>query len=101
MTNPKGQKVNMLLQQTTEGYKTVFAPVEEGPHKINVNFAGKEVPRSPFHVNVEPAVNVGAVIVKGLETRKLSYRSFLLPLRYAFTRQHNRSNYHVLVSKCP
>lgn len=75
MTNPKGQKVNMLLQQTTEGYQTVFSPVEPGPHKVSVSFAGKEVPRSPFAVNVEPAVNVGAVEVKGLERRKLCWGS--------------------------
>lgn len=70
VTNPKGQKVNLLMQQTPEGYQTVFAPMEPGPHKVNVNFAGKEVPKSPFNVQVEPAVDVGAVEVLGLEKRK-------------------------------
>lgn len=70
VTNPKGQKVNLLMQPSPEGYQTVFAPMEPGPHKVNVNFAGKEVPKSPFNVNVEPAVDVGAVEVLGLEKRK-------------------------------
>lgn len=70
VTNPKGQKVNLLLTQTTEGYQTTFAPLEPGPHKVHVIFAGKEVPRSPFYVNVEHAIEVGAVEVSGLEKRK-------------------------------
>jgi len=69
-SNPRGEVVELPLQQTPEGYQTLFAPVEEGPHKVNVNFAGKEVPKSPFPVNVEPKCNVGAVEVLGLETRK-------------------------------
>ena len=69
-TNPKGKTSELPTQTTPEGYQTVFAPVEEGPHKVNVNFAGKEVPKSPFSVNVEPKVDVGAVEVLGLETRK-------------------------------
>lgn len=72
----------MILQQTTEGYHTVFAPVEPGLHKVNVNFAGKEVPRSPFKVNVEPAVNVGAVEVKGLERRKYQCWALLVKNLY-------------------
>jgi len=70
VTTPKGQKVNLIMQQTPEGYQTVLAPMEPGPHKVNVNFAGKEVPKSPFTVQVEPAVDVGAVDVIGLDKRK-------------------------------
>ncbi|XP_052780237.1 filamin-A-like isoform X2 [Mya arenaria] len=67
-TNPQGKTKELPVQQTPEGYQTVFAPLEEGPHKVNVNFAGKEVPKSPFPVNVEPKVNLGAVDVLGLDT---------------------------------
>lgn len=70
VTNPKGQNINLLMSQTTEGYQTVLAPMEPGPHKLSVNFAGKEVPRSPFMVNVEPAVDFDSIYVKGLERRK-------------------------------
>lgn len=72
VTNPKGQKINLLLTQTTEGYQTVFTPLEPGPYKVNVVFSGKEVPKSPFYVNVEQPVEVGSVQVSGLEKRKLS-----------------------------
>lgn len=88
VTNPKGQKVNLLMQQTPEGYQTVFAPMEPGPHKVNVNFAGKEVPKSPFNVNVEPAVDVGAVEVLGLEKRK-----------YHVTYRGSRSDFIMLVDE--
>ncbi|XP_053377764.1 filamin-A-like isoform X5 [Mercenaria mercenaria] len=67
-TNPKGQTAELPTQKTPEGYQTVFAPLEEGPHKVNVNFAEKEVPKSPFTVQVEPACDVGKVEVMGLET---------------------------------
>lgn len=72
VTNPKGKVVELPTQKKPEGYGTVFTPTEQGPHKVNVNFAGQEVPKSPFNVTVQPKANVGAVKVKGLETRKLS-----------------------------
>ncbi|KAL4226921.1 hypothetical protein ACF0H5_014899 [Mactra antiquata] len=67
-TNPQGQTAELPTQQTPEGYQTVFAPLEPGPHKVNVNFAEKEVPKSPFSVDVQPKVDIGAVEVMGLET---------------------------------
>ena len=70
VTNPKGQNINLLLTQTTEGYQTILAPMEPGPHKLSVKFAGKEVPKSPFNVLVEPAVDMDMIQVKGLERRK-------------------------------
>ena len=72
MTTPKNKVVELPIQKKPEGYGTTFTPTEPGPHKVNVNFAGKEVPKSPFNVNVQPKANIGAVKVKGLETRKLS-----------------------------
>lgn len=69
-TNPKGQTKELPTKPTPEGYQTVFAPLEEGPHKVNVNFAQKDVPKSPFTIQVEPAVDVSKVEVMGLETRK-------------------------------
>jgi filamin len=74
-TTPKGVTAELPTQQTPEGYQTVFAPLEEGPHKVNVNYAGKEVPKSPFTVQVEPACDTGKVEVMGLETRKFFNRN--------------------------
>ena len=69
-TNPVGEVKELPLQKIPEGYQALFAPLEPGPHLVNVNFAGKPVPKSPFSVNVEPKVDVAAVDVLGLETRK-------------------------------
>ena len=72
VTTPKGKTVEVPTQKKPEGYGTTFTPTEQGPHKVSVNFAGQEVPRSPFPVDVLPKANIGAVKVKGLETRKFS-----------------------------
>lgn len=69
-TTPKGEVKELPTQKTPEGYQAIFAPLEPGPHLVNVNFAGKEVPRSPFPVTVEPKCDLNAVDVLGLETRK-------------------------------
>ena len=69
-TNPRGEVKELPAQKIPEGYQANFAPLEPGPHLVNVNFAGKELPKSPFPVTVEPKVDIGAVDVLGLETRK-------------------------------
>ena len=69
-TNPRGEVNELPAQRIPEGFQAIFAPLEPGPHLVNVNFAGKEVPRSPFPVTVEPKCDIGAVDVLGLETRK-------------------------------
>lgn len=75
MTNPTGKTGELPTKKSPEGYATTFAPLEPGPHVVNVKFANQEVPKSPFNVNVEPKPNVGAVTVKGLETRKSGPRA--------------------------
>lgn len=70
---PRGQVFELPTERAPEGYRTNFAPIEPGPHKVGVNFAGKEIPKSPFPVTVEPRTNVGAVRVRGLETRKSAH----------------------------
>lgn len=71
VTNPQGKTAELPAKTSPEGYETLFAPLEPGPHKVNVEFAGQPVPDSPFSVDVMPAAEAGAVIVAGLETRKL------------------------------
>jgi filamin len=73
VTNPRGQTAELPTKPGPEGYTTTFAPVEPGPHKVNVAFAGQELPKSPYPVKVEPRANVGAVTVRGLEKRKLAH----------------------------
>jgi hypothetical protein len=70
VTNPKGKTAELPAKTSPEGYQTLFAPLEPGPHVVNVEFAGQKVPDSPFNVDVMPAAEVGAVQVTGLDTRK-------------------------------
>lgn len=73
VTTPNGKSADLPTKATPDGYETLFAPLEPGPHIVNVDFAGKPVPDSPFKVDVKPAPEVGAVSVKGLETRKFEH----------------------------
>lgn len=70
VTTPNGKSAELPTKATPEGYETLFAPLEPGPHIVNVDFAGKPVPDSPFSVDVKPAPEVGAVNVTGLDSRK-------------------------------
>ena len=60
----------MKLTTVKEGFSTVFTPTEVGKHTVTVTYGGLPVPKSPFTVMVEIAVDVSKVTVKGLETRK-------------------------------
>lgn len=53
-TNPAGQVREVPVKPTGRGYQAQFAPLEEGPHKVSVKYAGKEVPKSPFSVKAIP-----------------------------------------------
>lgn len=77
-TTPRGQQNDLPVKKVKQGFEAMFAPLEEGPHLINVDVAGKKIPGSPFPVNVQPdrrnaqpdRSNVVSVEVTGLETRE-------------------------------
>jgi len=70
VTNPRGQTVELPTRKIPEGYTATLAPQEVGPHRVNVDFNNKEVPRSPFTVMAEPAIDFSKVKVTGLEKRE-------------------------------
>lgn len=70
VTNPRGQTMELPARKIPEGYTATLAPQEVGPHRVNVDFNGKEVPKSPFNVMAEPAIDFSKVKVTGLEQRK-------------------------------
>ena len=70
VTTPKGDTESLPVELQSEGYDCLFTPTMPGKHKVKIEYAGKEVPNSPFTVNVE-TIDVSKVLVKGLETRKL------------------------------
>ena len=53
-TTPKGQQNDLPVKKVKQGFEALFAPLEEGPNLVKVNVAGKDVPGSPFPVNVQP-----------------------------------------------
>uniref|UniRef100_A0A672YRV6 Filamin B n=1 Tax=Sphaeramia orbicularis TaxID=375764 RepID=A0A672YRV6_9TELE len=59
-----------LKTEPNEGKKTysvTYVPQVMGPHKVTVLFAGQEIPKSPFEVNVDKALgDASKVTVKGL-----------------------------------
>ncbi|KAL3851735.1 hypothetical protein ACJMK2_015452 [Sinanodonta woodiana] len=65
VTSPKGQTVELPSKPYKDGYNTEFAPVEAGPHKVNVNYGGQDLPKSPFPVNVIAEVAAEKVKVYG------------------------------------
>ena len=67
--NPKKESTECPLKKAKEGYETMFAPLEDGPHLVKVEVAGKEIPKSPFKVDV-PKLDLNKVEIKGLEKRK-------------------------------
>ena len=69
-TTPKGQTMFLPANKVPEGYECTFAPKEEGPHKIKVEYAGHEVPKSPVNVKVEPKLDMKKIKVDGLDKRK-------------------------------
>ena len=71
---PKGDTKDLPTKSNPDGYETTYAPLETGPHKIKVEYAGREIPKSPIPVEVKPKSKdkPTKVDVKGLETRKSS-----------------------------
>ena len=49
----------MKLRQTLpEVWRCEYTPIESGLHSVNVSFAGKSIPGSPFNVNIGSASDV-------------------------------------------
>ncbi|XP_014480119.1 PREDICTED: filamin-A isoform X3 [Dinoponera quadriceps] len=54
--DPKGNKLPVDVRFNKDRnltYSVSYTPRTEGPHKIKVLFAGREIPKSPYTVNVE------------------------------------------------
>lgn len=53
--NPKGQKEPVEVRFNNDRnltHSVSYTPKMEGPHKVTVKFAGREVPKSPYTVQV-------------------------------------------------
>lgn len=63
IVDPQGHQdtVELILENRGDAvFRCTYRPVMEGPHTIHVLFAGQEIPKSPFAVNIaegEPRVS--------------------------------------------
>uniref|UniRef100_A0A3B3C261 Filamin C, gamma a (actin binding protein 280) n=1 Tax=Oryzias melastigma TaxID=30732 RepID=A0A3B3C261_ORYME len=68
IVDPQGKKdtVELILENRGDSvFRCTYHPVLEGPHTIHILFAGQEIPRSPFHVNIAEAINPNACRAAG------------------------------------
>uniref|UniRef100_A0A8C0G3U9 Filamin C n=1 Tax=Chelonoidis abingdonii TaxID=106734 RepID=A0A8C0G3U9_CHEAB len=68
IVDPQGRRdtVEVVLEDKGDStFRCTYRPVLEGPHTINVTFAGTQIPRSPFPVNVSEACSPNACRATG------------------------------------
>lgn len=74
IVDPQGKKdtVELILENKGDSvFRCTYRPMLEGPHTIHVLFAGQEIPKSPFTVNIaegEPSV----CVVNYCQTNRIS-----------------------------
>uniref|UniRef100_A0A669B024 Filamin B n=1 Tax=Oreochromis niloticus TaxID=8128 RepID=A0A669B024_ORENI len=66
LDHPDGTREEAELNEGKKTYSVTYIPQVMGPHKVTVLFAGQEIPKSPFEVNVDKALgDASKVTVKG------------------------------------
>ena len=68
---PHSPYEQLPTKKTKDGFECDYTPKESGPSSVKVEYSGKELPKSPYVVNVESDVDISKVAIKGLESRKL------------------------------
>ena len=81
MIDEKGTDVPVHTSDNKDGTFTIqYEPTSVGTYTASVFFADKEIPSSPFKVEVEPHIDISQVYVDRLEPSKfwmMSFYSFL------------------------
>ncbi|KAG7281045.1 hypothetical protein CRUP_016677 [Coryphaenoides rupestris] len=68
IVDPQGKKdtVELVLENKGDSvFRCTYRPAAPGPHAIHVLFAGQEIPRSPYTVNIAEAVTPNACRATG------------------------------------
>ncbi|XP_062318218.1 filamin-C-like isoform X2 [Osmerus eperlanus] len=68
IVDPEGKKdtVELILEDKGDSiFRCTYRPMLEGPHTIHVLFAGQEIPKSPFKVHIDEAINANACRATG------------------------------------
>lgn len=73
LTNERGLDIPVkTIDNKDNTFRIDFEPTTVGTYTANVFFADQEIPSSPYKIHVEPSVDVGRVVVQGLEDSKYS-----------------------------
>ncbi|XP_070558718.1 filamin-A-like isoform X3 [Ptychodera flava] len=55
--SPTGKPVEVVTEETVDGYGVSFTPTEEGEYTIEITFGGKPIKDSPFKTNAVPGAD--------------------------------------------
>ncbi|XP_067446272.1 filamin-C-like isoform X1 [Thunnus thynnus] len=78
IVDPQGKKDTVELTLVNKGdsvFRCTYHPMLEGPHTIHVLFAGQEIPKSPFTVNIAEALPVAPPMAAPLQIVPQSVRT--------------------------
>lgn len=68
LTNERGLDVPVKTVDNKDNtFRIDFEPTTVGTYTANVFFADQEIPSSPYKIQVEPTIDVGRVMVQGLD----------------------------------
>ena len=82
LTNERGLDVPVKTVDNKDNtFRIEFEPTTVGTYTANVFFADQEIPSSPYRIQVEPTIDVGRVMVQGLDDSM--YRLTWLRVVYA------------------
>ena len=68
ITGPGRKKIPVEITDNDDGtFTCAYTPEEAGRHTYDIEYAGENVPESPFKVQVKPSADADKVTVNGLE----------------------------------
>jgi filamin len=71
LTNERGLDIPVkTVDMKDNTFRIEFEPASVGTYTANVFFADQEIPSSPYKIKVEPSIDVGRVVVQGLDDSK-------------------------------
>lgn len=84
IVDPQGKKdtVELILENKGDSvFRCTYRPVLEGPHTIHVLFAGQEIPKSPFTVNIAEGKS-SVCLVNYCQTNPIFHRAVSVTVSY-------------------
>jgi len=79
LTNERGLDVPVKTVDNKDNtFRIEFEPTTVGTYTANVFFADQEIPSSPYHIQVEPTIDVGRVMVQGLDDSMYSLACIII-----------------------